>query len=124
MRSPDGSADIYQLIAGLAVACRHGFEMENALEVADATYVNVNIHKKENEDKLNSLKQLPDNCEASAACLESQREIFQRYNVFSEAMIDGIIKRLRSYADSGLRAQIEGDQAAMLELVKRYFHCG
>ena len=124
MRSPDGSADIYQLIAGLAVACRHGFEMDNALEVADATYVNVNIHQKENEDKLNSLKQLPDNCEASAACLESQREIFQQYNVFSEAMIDGIIKRLRSYADSGLRAQIEGDQAAMLELVKRYFHCG
>ena len=124
MRSPDGSADIYQLIAGLAVACRHGFEMDNALEVADATYVNVNIHKKENEDKLNSLKQLPDNCEASAACLESQREIFQQYNVFSAAMIDGIIKRLRSYADSGLRAQIEGDQAALLELVKRYFHCG
>lgn len=31
MRSPDGSADLYQLIAGLAVACRHGFEMENAL---------------------------------------------------------------------------------------------
>ena len=28
MRSPDGSADLYQLIAGLAVACRHGFEIE------------------------------------------------------------------------------------------------
>jgi glutamine synthetase len=25
MRSPDGSADLYQLLAGLAVACRHGF---------------------------------------------------------------------------------------------------
>lgn len=124
MRSPDGSADIYQLIAGLAVACRHGFEMENALEVAEATYVNVNIHKKENEDKLNSLKQLPDSCEASAACLESQRGVFEKYNVFSPAMIDGIIKRLSSYSDANLRAQTEGDQAAMLELVKRYFHCG
>jgi glutamine synthetase len=48
MRSPDGSADLYQLIAGLAVACRHGFEMENALELAEKTYVNVNIHQKEN----------------------------------------------------------------------------
>ena len=37
MRSPDGSADLYQLIAGLCVACRHGFEMENALEVAACT---------------------------------------------------------------------------------------
>ena len=28
MRSPDGSADLYQLIAGLAVACRYGFEID------------------------------------------------------------------------------------------------
>lgn len=58
MRSPDGSADLYQLIAGLAVACRHGFEIENALEIAEKTYVNVNIHKKENEDRLKQLAQL------------------------------------------------------------------
>lgn len=32
MRSPDGSADIYQLLSGLCVACRHGFQMENALK--------------------------------------------------------------------------------------------
>ena len=47
MRSPDGSADLYQLLAGLAVACRHGFEIENALAIAEQTYVNVNIHQKE-----------------------------------------------------------------------------
>ena len=52
MRSPDGSANLYQLIAGLAVACRHGFEIENALDIAEKTYVNVNIHQKENADKL------------------------------------------------------------------------
>ena len=27
MRSPDGSADVYELIAGLVVACRYGFEL-------------------------------------------------------------------------------------------------
>ena len=43
MRSPDGSADLYQLLSGLAVACRHGFELDNALEIAERTYVNVNI---------------------------------------------------------------------------------
>jgi glutamine synthetase len=124
MRSPDGSADVYQLIAGLAVACRHGFEMENALEVAERTYVNVNIHQKENEAKLNTLAQLPDSCEASADCLERQREIFEKHNVFSPAMIDGILKRLRSYGDRTLRAEIGSDQEAMLALVQRYFHCG
>ena len=124
MRSPDGSADIYQLIAGLAVACRYGFEMENALEIAEKTYVNVNIHQKENEDKLKGLAQLPDSCAASADCLERQRAIFEKHNVFSPAMIDGIIKRLRSYGDSTLRQEIDGNQEEMLKLVNRYFHCG
>ena len=124
MRSPDGSADVYQLIAGLAVACRHGFEMENALEVAEKTYVNVNIHQKENEAKLKDLAQLPDSCEASADCLERQRKVFEQHNVFSPAMIDGIIKRLRSYGDRTLRQEINGNQEEMLKLVNRYFHCG
>ena len=124
MRSPDGSADLYQLIAGLAVACRHGFELENALEIAEKTYVNVNIHQKENEDKLKCLAQLPDSCEASADCLESQREIFEKYNVFSPSMIDGIIRKLRSYKDRTLRQDIGNDQDEMIKLVYRYFHCG
>ena len=124
MRSPDGSADIYQLLAGLAVACRHGFEMENALDIADRTYVNVNIHLKENESKLASLAQLPDSCAASADCLEQQRAIFEAHNVFSPAMIDGIVKQLRSYNDRTLRQDIADDKERMLELVYRYFHCG
>ncbi len=124
MRSPDGSADVYQLIAGLAVACRHGFEMDNALEIARRTYVNVNIHKKENEEKQNSLAKLPDSCEASADCLESQRAVFEQYNVFSKAMIDGIIRRLRSYEDRTLRSEIGSNREEMLKLVHKYFHCG
>ena len=124
MRSPDGSADLYQLIAGLAVACRHGFEMADALEVAERTYVNVNIHQKENADKLALLAQLPDSCEASADCLERQRAVFEEYNVFSPAMIDGIIKKLRSYKDRTLRSDIGDNREEMLKLVERYFHCG
>jgi glutamine synthetase len=98
--------------------------MENALEVAERTYVNVNIHQKENEEKLNALASLPDSCEASADCLERQRAVFEEHNVFSPAMIDGIIRKLRSYGDRTMRSDIEGDQDAMLRLVKHYFHCG
>ena len=124
MRSPDGSADVYQLIAGLAVACRYGFELENALEIAEKTYVNVNIHDKQNEARLSDLAQLPDSCAASANCLESQREVYEKYGVFSKAMIDGIIKRLRSYNDATLRADIGDNIEQMLSLVMEYFHCG
>ncbi|WP_303014026.1 glutamine synthetase family protein [uncultured Bacteroides sp.] len=124
MRSPDGSADLYQLLAGLAVACRHGFEMANALEVAEKTYVNVNIHQKENADKLKMLTQLPDSCAASADCLERQRAVFEKYNVFSPAMINGIISKLRGYKDETLRADLEKKPQEMLDLVHKYFHCG
>lgn len=124
MRSPDGSADLYQLLAGLTVACRYGFELENALEIAEKTYVNVNIHQKENEDKLKLLAQLPDSCGASADCLQRQRTVFEQYNVFSPAMIDGILRKLRSYNDRTLRADLEGKPEAMLKLVHEYFHCG
>ena len=97
MRSPDGSADLYQLLAGLAVAVRHGFEMENALEVAEKTYVDVNIHKAENADRLKNLAQLPVSCPTSADELQRQRGIYEQYGVFSPAMIDGVIAKLRSY---------------------------
>ena len=124
MRSPDGSADVYELIAGLVIACRYGFELENALEVAEKTYVNVNIHKKENEHKLKDLAQLPDSCAASADCLERQRAIFESRGVFSPAMIDGILKALRAFDDRTLREDIGNDRERMLELVHRFFHCG
>lgn len=124
MRSPDGSADLYQLLAGLAVACRYGFELSNALEIAENTYVNVNIHQEENKDRLATLDQLPDNCVASAERLEQQRAVFEAYRVFSPSMIDGIIKKLKGYNDTSLREDLKNDQEGMLALVNQYFHCG
>ncbi len=61
-RCPDGSADIYLLLAGLVVAARSGFEMNNALQFAEETYVNVNIFHAENKAKADSLKSLPTSC--------------------------------------------------------------
>lgn len=124
MRSPDGSADLYQLMAGLCVALRHGFEMQNPLETARKTYVDVNIHDAENADRRASLASLPDSCWASAACLERQRAVYEEYGVFSKAMIDGIIRQLKSFNDQTLRADIEGHQEKTTLLVQRYFHCG
>ena len=124
MRSPDGSADLYQLLAGLCVACRHGFEMADALKVAEETYVNVNIHAAENAQRLATLAQLPDSCVASADCLERQRKVFEEHGVFSPAMIDGIITQLRAYDDVNLRKNIENYPEEIQKLVTQYFHCG
>ena len=124
MRSPDGSAETYTLMAGLAVACRHGLEMSDGLVVAKHTYVDVNIHSNEHSDRLSTLKQLPDSCAASAQCLANQRAIYEQYGVFSPQMIDGIIGELKAYNDSTLRHDISGNLTAMQQLVERYFHCG
>ena len=124
MRSPDGSADVYQLLAGLCVGCRYGFELPNALEIAEQTYVDVKIHDAANADKLSRLGQLPDSCVASADCLERQRKVYEAYGVFSPAMIDGIIKQLRDFNDSNLRKEVENRPQELKELVERYFHCG
>ncbi len=123
MRSPDASADIFLLLAGLAVAFRHGFTNPDALDIAAKTYVNVNIHKDENNAILDSLNVLPDSCAASADCLEKQRAYYEADGVFAPAMIDGLISTLRKFDDRTLRADIGNDQAKILELVEKYFHC-
>ena len=124
MRSPDGSADIYQLLAGLCVACRHGFEMPDAMDVASSTYVNVNIHDDANAQRLEQLSTLPDSCAASADELERKRAVFEERGVFSHAMIDGIIAQLRAFGDADLRQRVAGNREATEQLVRTFFHCG
>lgn len=121
IRSADGSADIYQLLAGLAVALRYGLEMPDALKVAEATYVDVNIHAAENAARLATLDSLPVDCASSADCLERVRGVFEDRGVFSPGMIDGILARLRSYDPAEARAAM-ADPAKMQRLVEKFFN--
>ncbi len=124
LRSADCSADVYQLIAGMVVAARIGFEMENALQRAEDMYVSVNIHNDENREKLEALESLPDSCVASADALEQAREAFEAYDVFAPSLIDGIVKKLRKFKDTNLRKKLDGQPKEMLEEVRKYWHCG
>ena len=124
MRSPDASANVYLLMAALAVACRHGFSLKDGVKLADATYVNVNIHRKENAKLLASLATLPDSCWASAETLLKQRAVYEEKGVFSKAMIDGIAATLKSFDDRDLRAKVMKSQKAMKALVEEHLYCG
>lgn len=123
-RCPDGSADIYLLMAGLTVAARSGFEMKNALTYAEETYVNVNIFHDENKAKAESLKSLPSSCWESAEVLEKSREIYEKYGVFSPRIIDDIIKKLKSFNDKNIRQELDKNPKLMMEMVTKYYHCG
>ena len=124
MRSPDGSADLYLLMAGLCVACRHGLESKDALEIAQKTYVDGDIHSDKNRELLAGLEQLPTCCVESADWLEKQRGIFEDKNVFSPRAIDGMLRNLRSMNDKGLYASLQNDEPKLLALVEQFFHCG
>ena len=124
MRSGDGSADIYNMLAGLVTAARTGFEMPDALEVARRTYVDVNIHDKKNEALLNSLEQLPASCHESALCLEKNRALYEKDGIFSKSLIDGTIARLKAYRDEHIRHEASSDPKKMKELVRKYYYCG
>ncbi|MBN1199294.1 MAG: glutamine synthetase [Bacteroidales bacterium] len=123
-RCPDGSADVYLLCAGLAVAARHGLEMKNALKFAQQTYVDVNIFDDKFKTRVDELQHLPTSCWESAEALDTQREIYQANGIFPEKIIDGIIGRLKSFDDQHLRANIRENEKEVIKLVNRFLHCG
>jgi len=123
-RCPDGSADVYLLLAGLTVAARSGFEMKEALEYAAKTYVDVNIFHEEHKDKTAALESLPASCWESAEMLDKQRGIYERYGVFPANIIDGVIGELRRFGDKGIREELGGNLDKMREVVRGYYYCG
>ena len=122
-RCPDGSANVYLLLAGLAVAARHGFEMPDALEVADRLYVDVNIFASEHKKVQAKLPQLPDSCHESARRLLEHRAIYEKDDVLPSGVIDEIAKTLQSYDDEGLSERFYGKGVEIRRLVNEYLHC-
>ncbi|MFC1869844.1 glutamine synthetase family protein [Chloroflexota bacterium] len=122
-RCPDGSANIHLLMAGLAVATRHGLEMENALELAKKLYVDVNIFHSEHKSVRDKLPQMPTSCWESAECLAKDRKIYEGDGVFPAVAIDGLIEMLKSYNDKELSEKYYGKADEINKLVDEHFHC-
>lgn len=118
LRSPDGSANIHLLLAGMAVAARYGLEHPEALAVAEKLYVKADASK--NPD----LKQLPASCWEAAECLEAQRARYEADGVFPAGLIDATVKYLKSHNDHKMSEKLFGDADALGQLVKRHLHCG
>ena len=122
-RASDGSANIYLLLAGICTAVRHGFEIDNAEQLAKDTYVAVNIHKDEFAGAVAHLDSLPASCVASAERLRQHRAIYEARGVFDPVTIDMLIRNLEAYQDQDLRAKAQADPKFLKELVDRYFYC-
>ena len=122
-RCPDGSADLYLLLAGLAVA-RHGFEMEAGVRYARERYVDVNIFDERHKEVLARLSQLRPRVRSRHGVWRSSVRSTNATGVFPPRLLDGIITRLEGFHDAALRQEIAGDEERIRELVERWFHCG
>ena len=96
--------------------------MPNALERAQAQYVDCNIFKDENKHIQEKLEQLPISCFESADRLNKKRAIFENNNIFPKGMIDNKIKILKSYKDEGLSEKLYGKHDEIKALVDKYIH--
>jgi glutamine synthetase len=121
-RCPDGSANIYLLLAGLTVAARHGLQMEHALELADQLYVDVNVFSSEHKDVQSRLPQLPTSCWESADRLLEQRAVYEQDDVFPNGMLDDVVRMLKHYDDQGLSERFYGRGDDIKKLVDEYLH--
>jgi glutamine synthetase len=122
IRSGDGSADVYLYMAAIIVAAQHGLQMPNALEMSEKLYVNVNIFKEENKNRLAELKALPASCYESAEALNLKRKYFEKNEIFQSGIIDSTIEKLKSYNDLGLSEKLYGKNDEIYNLVMKYMH--
>lgn len=121
LRSADGSANVYQLLAGIAVAARHGLESHDALETAKRLYVSGDVGKRQKEL---GLPQLPGSCYEAADKLLEHRAHYEQYGVFPPALIDGLAVQLKKFNDHNLSERLFGNGDALHQLVAQYLHCG
>jgi glutamine synthetase len=104
IRSPDGSAKVHMLLAGLTLAARAGLTEDGMEERAKEYYVKGNIFQA--PEKFAHLASLPANCSACADLLEKERSLYEKDGVFTPQMIDYEIRMLRSERDGDLARYI------------------
>jgi len=118
LRSPDGSANVHPLLAGMTLAALHGLEDPLALDTADKLYVQKDAASR------TELNNLPASCFEAAIELEKAREFYEANGVFPKGIIDRVIKDLKNHNDADLSEKLFGNVNAISNLVKKFMHCG
>ncbi len=104
LRSPDGSALLHPLLAGITAAALWSFEEheggEDPLETAEKLYVRGNIFK--NKELLARLPKLPGSCVESGRVLLEKRALYERNGIFPAGAIDYTASALKAEDDEKL----------------------
>jgi len=96
-RSPDGSALIHLMLAGVTLAVEWGLTHAESLGIADNLYVTGNIFK--DEKLLERLPVLASSCVQSARVLRDKRDLYERDGIFPARAIDYVADLLDAEDD-------------------------
>jgi glutamine synthetase len=122
LRSPDGSAQVHLLLAGMTMAAVRGFRDPDAPGARRRTCTSIGDINA-NPVQRNRLPQLPPSCMDSAVELESERGIYESGGVFPACMIDWVAESLRTQNDTGMHTWLAGLEPAEREVeVRRILH--
>jgi glutamine synthetase len=100
LRSPDGSAIVHLLLAGIAMAAEWGMSHRESVEIAERLYVRGNIFK--DQELLAKLTPLPKSCVESSRILSRKKDLYMRNGVFPEAVLDYVIQLLKEERDEDM----------------------
>ena len=104
LRSPDGSALVHLLLAGLVLSAEYGLNDTSSISKATKLKVSGNIFK--NPELLKDLPILPKSCIESAVILEKSRDLYERNNVFPKSIIDYVVNMLRGENDEFINQRL------------------
>ncbi len=111
LRSPDGSAIIHLLLAGIVMAADWSFKEDRTLfkdkgplELAEKLYVKGNIFT--DKELLKKLPALPMSCVESSRILLKRRELFERDGIFPPSVIDYVARLLEAENDEFMNKKL------------------
>jgi len=106
LRSPDGSAIVHLLLAGISMAAEWGLTNSDSLNIADSMFVTGNVfHTKE---PLSKLPYLPRSCVESSRILLQKRHLYERKNIFPKSIIEYVSGLLLAEDDEKMNQYLMG----------------
>lgn len=118
-RSPDGSALVHLLLAGIIMAADWAFADDESLALADKFYL------KESEKNEKSSKEdypvLPSSCGESGRILMSERKFYEREGIFPSSVIDHIVTMLH---EENVEIHSLSGSVDMRKIMHKYLHVG
>jgi glutamine synthetase len=104
LRSPDGSAMVHLLLAGIAMAAEWGITRKESLAIAERHYIHGS--KFQDEKLQQPLPILPRSCFESARLLETNRELYEREGIFPPNAISYMAELLRAEGDENMNRSL------------------